>query len=207
MAVEVPATRAGRVARATVGSGGARGEIYGEAGAPSLRVLERGPSYALLELRTPGFKAVSEPDGSVHLEVPGFELPQSPGSPAVPVKRAFVDALAGRGAHIASVQAEDLVAFAELHVATEGAPEVVVTSEGMVRPGLAPRKPALGSARGGYYPRAYARLLGTVFQGETKKARLELLPSATTRTPARSSWPVDFSCGWSSRESIRTRSL
>ena len=35
---------------------------------------------------------------------------------------------------------------------------------------------ALESAREGYYPRTYARLLGTAFQGEIKKARLELAP-------------------------------
>ncbi len=158
------------------GGSGTGGRTYGDAGAPSLRIVERGPSHAVIELRTPGFVAVSDADGSVHLEVPGFELPQSPGFLAVPVKRAFLDALAGRGAHITSVQTEDVVGFAGLRVGTEGTPEVVVTNEGMVRPGMAPRKPARGSDRAGYYPRAYARLLGTVFQGETKKARLELSP-------------------------------
>ena len=164
------------------GSGGGDGDrlpserTYGEAGAPSLRILERGSSYAVLELRTPGFRAVGEAPGAVQIELPGFELPGSPGFPAVPVRRAFVDARAGRGARIASVSPEDEIVFTGLRVATEGTPEIVVTSEGTVRPGLLPRKPASSATRGGYYPRAYARLLGAVFQGETKKVRLELSP-------------------------------
>jgi hypothetical protein len=156
----------------------------------------------LLELLTPGFKAVREPDGSVQLEVPGFELPQSPGSPAVPVKRAFVDALAGRGAHITSVQTEDLVDFAGLQLATEGAPEVVATAEGVVRPGLAPRKAAPGS-RGGCHPRSHARLLGTL--PENKKARLSCHPSLRPER-AGSSWCADSRADGAAG-SIRARSL
>ena len=146
---------------------------YGRPEATRFRVLERGASHALLELRTPGFYAVPEEDGTVRLEIPGFDSRSVPGAPAVPVLRTFVEAVAGRGVRLSSVVASEEVRIGGLRLATAEAPEVMVTDEGIVRAGRA-RRPA--SLRSGFFPRSGAQLLGVSFQGETKKARVELSP-------------------------------
>ena len=82
----------------------------------------------------------------------------------------------GGGPGSTSVRAEDGLTFPGLRVALEGAPEMRGLGRGRGAVPAWPAAAARESARGGYYPRTYARLLGTVFQGETKKARLELSP-------------------------------
>ena len=146
---------------------------YGRPGATSFRIVERGSSYALLELVTPGFYAVPEGDGTVHLEVPGFESRSVPGAPDVPVKRALVEALAGRGVRLASVVASEEVRFDGLRVASADAPAMVVTDQGMVKAGLTRTS---RTSRPGFFPRTRARVLEVIFQGETKKAQVELAP-------------------------------
>jgi CSLREA domain-containing protein len=148
---------------------------YGDPSAISLKVLERDARHALLELRTAGFYATANADGSVELEIPSFEDHAGPGQPKVPTRRAWVEAVAGRGVLITSVQAQDAVAFPGLRPAPGEAPAIDVTREGMVRPGGLRRR-AGASFRRGVFPRSAARLLGTAFQGETKKAELDLAP-------------------------------
>jgi hypothetical protein len=151
--------------------------LYGEVGTPSLQVLERGPSHLVVELRTPGFEATSrEGERLASVEIPGFESAAMPGAPAVPVRHALLEASAGRSVRISSVTPEDLVRFEGLNLETEGTPEVEVDQAGSVTPGLSRRRLALEHRGAGYYPRLWARVLGTLFQGETKKARLELAP-------------------------------
>ena len=70
----------------------------------------------------PGFYAVPEEDGRVRLEIPGFEGPRVAGAPDVPVKRALVEALAGRRVLVASVVAEEEVRFDGLRVAPADGP-------------------------------------------------------------------------------------
>ena len=136
--------------------------------------MERGARHVLLELLTPGFYAVPEADGTVHLEVPGFEGGRVPGAPSVPVKRALVEAIAGRRVRLSSVTASDHERFDGFRVARTGAPEVVVTAEGVVRAGRAQGRNVLASS--GFFPRTWAQMRGAIFQGETKKAQVELRP-------------------------------
>jgi hypothetical protein len=141
-----------------------------------LREVERGSDYVVLELWTPGFTAVSQGDGTVRLEVSGFEVLDEAGAPAVPEKGALVTALAGRRVRLSSVVPSEILTVPGLRVSGAGARTVVVTAEGMVKPGTSRRglDPVFG--RGGYYPRLWARVEGTAFQGETKKARVALSP-------------------------------
>jgi len=157
------------------GSGSGR-MTYGDPSGASLRIVERGPSHTTLELLTPGFSATTEPDGSLRLELPGFVSVAAAGAVDVPTRPALVDAVAGRRVLLTSVQADDLVSFDSIRLAPAPSRDVVVTPKGMVRPGSSPR-PLRESARGaGFTPRTWARLRGSLFQGDTKKARLELSP-------------------------------
>jgi len=157
------------------GSGRAR-ITWGDPSAVSLRIAERGPAHALLELLTPGFTAVTDADGTVRISIPGFEDTASAGALAVPVRRALVEALAGRQVRMTSVQADDVVTFDGFRLAAAVAREVVVTESGIVKAGAGRRRLLESSRSGGLTPRLWARLDGSVFQGETKKARVELTP-------------------------------
>ena len=148
---------------------------YGDPSAVSLRVLEQHAGHALLELRTGGFYATSNEDGSVDLDIPSFEDNARPGQPAVPTRRAWVEAVAGRRVQITSVQALDPVSFENLRPAPASAPAIDVTPKGTVRAGRERRREGIAFHRGSF-PRQSARVLGTAFQGETKKAELELAP-------------------------------
>ena len=148
---------------------------HGDPSSVSLQVLERSEHHAVLELRTGGFYAVRQADGSVVLEIPGMEEIPDPGLPALPVKRAFVDAVVGRGVRLGAVVPRDVVSFPDLVPALSGRPEMVQSGEGVVRA----RVRRAGGARsldGGLFPVGAARLAGTAFQGELKKALLELWP-------------------------------
>jgi hypothetical protein len=136
--------------------------------------VERGASHAVVELLTPGFYAIPNGEGKVQLEVPGFESRSVPGAPAVPVKRAFVEALAGRRVRLSSILPSEEDRFDGLRLSAAEAPEIEVTAEGMVKAGLESRRE--GPAFHHLFPRELARVLGVGFQGETKKARLELAP-------------------------------
>jgi len=153
-------------------SGSERRTRYGGPDEWSLRVLRRDAGGALLELVTPGFDAVQEEDGSVRLEIPGFESRSVPGAPAVPVLRTFVEAVAGRRVRLQSVVASDERRFDGLRVATAQAPELQVSYQGMVRAGWAKRRALVRRV----FPRMWAQLLEVAFQGETKKARVVLSP-------------------------------
>jgi len=157
------------------GGGSATKVVYGDPSAVSLRILERSQRHALLELRTGGFYAVRQGDGSVVLEVPGMEEILDPGRPALPVRRAFVEAVATRKVRLGTVVSSDVLSFADLVPALSGSPEMVQSREGVVRA----RIRRAGIARplgGGLFPVRAARLAGTVFQGELKKALVELWP-------------------------------
>jgi hypothetical protein len=152
------------------------GTLHGDPGVPTLRVVERGRDHVVLELVTPGFRAVPLSAGGVRLEVPGFEEVDDPGTPAVPVRGVLVDAIAGRRVRMASVVPQELLSVCGLEVVPSAARTAVVSAAGMVRAGRAPRRPGEAYGRGGYYPRQWARLAGVAFQGETKKAQLVLSP-------------------------------
>jgi hypothetical protein len=157
-----------------IGGGGAARIAYGDPSVGSLRILKRGAAHAVLELTTGGFYAIPLPDGSVRIEVPGFEERPEPGSPAVPVKRAWIEAVSGRKVKLASVEANDIVAFTGLRPVATSSPVMTASEDGTVRAG---RKSARARFRSqGLYPEEAARMLSFGFQGEVKKAQIELSP-------------------------------
>jgi len=150
---------------------------FGDPSANSLRVTERGPRHVVLELVTSGFYGEPQEDGTVRLSIPGFEPTSETGSPSVPVRRPWVDALAGMGVEISSVRAESLEVMGGLTPSGAEVPEIVASWRGTVR-AKARSQRAWNSAPGGgqAYPEEVARLLGVGFQGDVKKAQLELAP-------------------------------
>jgi hypothetical protein len=165
------------------GDGGTPGGIasgtnrtaYGDPASVSLEVLERDGRHVLLLLSTGGFYASASGDGSVRVDIPGFDERSRPGEPGLPTRLAWVEAVAGKRARITAVQALDPLSFTGLRPATAGLPFVDVGVTGVVRPGRAPRREGAAFRRGSF-PRAAARVLGTGFQQETKKAQIELAP-------------------------------
>ena len=155
--------------------GGAQPTVAnGDPAAVSLQVVEHDSRHALIELRTGGFYSTANGDGTVEIQVPSFEDTAAPGSPQIPTRRAWVEAVAGRGVHISSVQALDELAFA-LRPEAAPAPVLAVTQQGMVRPGRA-RRPRSESFDRDVFPARPAALRSIAFQGEAKKAELELAP-------------------------------
>src|SRR3970282_1424018 len=81
---------------------------YGNPSSSSLRVLERERDHVLVELTTEGFYAEPREDGSVRIEIPDFETPAEGSPPAIPVRRTWVEAIAGRNVRLVAVQAQDV---------------------------------------------------------------------------------------------------
>jgi len=146
---------------------------YGDPTQVSLRVLERGPDSALLELTTGGFFAEPRGDGTVHLSVPGFQTLEQTGYPTLPVERTMLQALVGRRVRIASALPSDVRAFSSLRPEVAGTPEMSVLRNGTVQ---ARRRKAARALWRGAWPEAAARVVSVAFQGETKKALVELAP-------------------------------
>jgi hypothetical protein len=151
-------------------------EVYGDAQQVSFRVLRSDHRGVDLELVTGGFTAVRRADGSVRLFAAGFAEEYESGAPAVPVKRAWLEVLAGRQLRIGSVRATDILAFTGLRPTAADLPELVASSRGTVRAGSRRSAEAASFQRPGLYPEETARLLGEGFQGDVKKAWVELAP-------------------------------
>ena len=103
---------------------------YGDPSANTLRVLRRGRGQVVLELETGGFYAEPQEDGSVRLEIPGFEALTEANAPGIPVKRSWVEAIAGRKVKLVSVTARDVEVFTSLRPSDADAPEIVATRDG-----------------------------------------------------------------------------
>ena len=154
---------------------------YGDPSANSLRVVTRGRGGVTLELLTEGFYAEPQEDGSVRLEIPSFEALAEANAPGIPVKRAWVEALAGRKVNLVSVTARGFEAFS-LRPSDAELPEVEATRDGTVR--AARRRSGRSVTRGaraafqggGLYPSEPGRIVSVGFQGEVKKALVELAP-------------------------------
>ena len=149
-------------------------ETYGDPSATSLRVVSRSSSGAVLELETSGFVAAREPSGSVRAFIPGFDLPTDPSPAALPFRRVLVDAIAGRQVSLQSVVASSLARFPNLRPSAVGSSVLAVSADGTVRPSRRPA--ALRSALSGDLASEQARLAGVVFQGEDKRAVVEISP-------------------------------
>ena len=148
-------------------------QAHGSPADVSLRVLQRTARGVTLELRTGGFYSQVLADGSVRLYVPGFFDTKEPGLPSVPVKRAWIDAMVGRGARIVSVRAGDLRSFPGVSLANAGAPQAQARTDGTYRASF---RVVRSQDPGGLFPRVAARVLDTAFQDEVKRAYLELAP-------------------------------
>jgi hypothetical protein len=147
---------------------------YGSPGPATLRVVARDARSAVLELTTPGFVAITEPDGTVRIEAPGLDVTSPPGAPALPTRRTWVGAVAGRQVRIASITASDTIAFAGVRPAAAPAADIAIGASGTVRPASLPRRPSAEFAR--LFPREAAKVAASGFQGDTKKALVELAP-------------------------------
>jgi hypothetical protein len=125
---------------------------------------------------TEGFYAVPQGDGTARLEVPGFEESGTPGAPAVPSRRAWLEAAAGRGVELTSVRALEVTSYSDLRLAATRTPAMEVGPEGTVKAGHRRRGGGEALRRAGLFPPEAARVAGTAFQGDVKKAELELSP-------------------------------
>ena len=155
---------------------------YGDPTAVSLEVTRRGRGQLVLELEIGGFYAEPQEDGSVRLEIPGFEALTEANAPGIPVKRSWVEAIAGRKVEIVSVEARGVEAFTSLRPSDAETPEIVARRDGTVR--AARRRSRRSTTRRAgaafrgeaLYPSEPARVLSVGFQGDVKKALVELAP-------------------------------
>lgn len=132
----------------------------------SFDVVSRSNLEIVLDLVTPGFRAYPEPDGTVRLEVPGFV---KDGDALLPVKRQWIDVMSGRRVEIVAVEALDVVALS-LRPSGGGTLEVVAEPGGVVRLRRAARRSARAAAS------ELARVLSVGFQGDAKRALVEMAP-------------------------------
>ena len=151
---------------------------HGDPEVVSLSVVSRDARQATLELRTGGFYALhtlsgaGEASGKVRVFVPGFDSPQDPQAPALPFRRALVDAVVGRRTELGGVRALDQVGFRGLVPASLGKAEMQVSQDGTVRAGRRAVRESLPQ----HVSLDLARLLPSVFQGEVKSAVVQLAP-------------------------------
>ncbi len=168
---------------ATPTAGGAAGEdaepadieassviTYGEPEANRLRVVKRGRYGVVVELTTAGFVAYPEPDGSVRIEIADYQEVDDYG---LPVKRTWVEAVAGRQVELVSVRERDSENIS-LRPVDFSQPEVVAYGDGVVdlRRGTGHRS----VKRAGSSESKAARVVSVAFQGEVKKALVEMSP-------------------------------
>ena len=109
--------------------------------------MSRDSRQATLELKTGGFYALREASGRVRVFVPGFDFPQDPQAPALPLRRALVDAVVGRRVQLGGVRALDQVAFPGLVPSALGKAEMQVSRDGTVRAGRRALRRDLAAAR------------------------------------------------------------
>ena len=140
----------------------------------SLREVYRSASSVTFELRTGGFYSWTTEDGTSRIAIPGFMDLNEPGLPMLPTKRLWTPAVTGRGVRLASIQSSDEVSFDGMRLPRAGAPELVSLDSGAKRASF--RAVEAVSLGRGSFPRASAQLLQTAFQGEVKKAYIQLAP-------------------------------
>jgi hypothetical protein len=149
-------------------------KTHGDPFASSVRVVSRSARAATVELLTGGFVVARDASSALRVLVPGFELASDPSAPALPMRRVLVDAQVGQGVRLDSLRATDLVGYPGLRLSAAGAPEMTVLRDGTVRAGR--RSVALRGAGRGRLSYDAARLAGVVFQGEDKRAVVEIQP-------------------------------
>lgn len=158
---------------------------YGEPEATSFRIVRRNENFAIVELTTGGFYALPDGKGGVLLSIPGFEETRTPGAPALPVKLAWIEAVAGRRVALATVLERETVSFGRLRPAVTGEPELRAGADGSVIGGVRRSRAGVSFRQAGLYPEAAAVLRSVAFQQDVKKALLELAPLRWDRTRGR----------------------
>jgi hypothetical protein len=144
---------------------------YGSPEATAFRVVRQSPQGVVLELTTAGFHAEPQEDGTVHVRIPGLEPSNEH---PLPVLRPWVEVPAGGEIEITSIRPSSLESFTGLRPSGIDAREIVASSDGVVRAGRR-RVPTVLSSPGSV-PDDTARLLRVGFQGEARKAQLEIAP-------------------------------
>jgi hypothetical protein len=147
--------------------------VYGNPNANRLQVLDRSRYVVLLELVTEGFYAIVGEDGTVSLEIPGFESLTEGGAPSLPVAHHWVEAVAGRKVELEAIRA-GLEPVTTAWQVTSESPELRAKTTGTVR--AERRRRLRGSTTKGMFPTEPARLLTVGYQGESKRALVELAP-------------------------------
>ncbi len=143
---------------------------YGDPEATVLRVLSRGPSEMRVVLTTGGFYAFPQGDGTVEVEIPGFVPAKQ--IPALPSKLHWLEAVAGRKVEILSVRASGVETLT-LVPSAASARELEASRDGTQK--LRRSRAGVFSAQG-LLPAESARIADVAFQGDAKKALLELAP-------------------------------
>ena len=136
----------------------------------------------MIELQTGGFYALPDEDGSVFLSIPGFEETRLAGAPTLPVKLAWLEAVVGRKVQIVSMAGQDVVAFTSLRPSVVGEAAMFADANGTLSPRMRRRAAGVAFRAAGLYPEEPARLVDTAFQGQVKKAQIELSPLRWDRT-------------------------
>lgn len=149
--------------------------LYGDPSANSYEVRSRSKTESVLELRTAGFYAEPQEDGSVRLFVPGLSESEAATQTVLPVKPVWLEAMAGRRVHVASVQTQEVVRFSGLRPAGGAEWGTEAMPWGTVRP-VRRRLQEASRRRGRLEPAEAARVVEVGFQGEMKQALLELAP-------------------------------
>ena len=148
---------------------------YGNPEETRLRVVKRTRRQVTLELITGGFYAEPQEDGSVRLSVPGFLEDWEPGSPAIPVKRTWLQAVVGKQVKLKSVKAKNVEAFSLRPTSAEML-EPVMLPDGTVSLASSAQPPGKAFRGQGLYPETPVHVVSVAFQGDMKKAFLELSP-------------------------------
>ena len=147
---------------------------HGDPADVSVREVSRSRTSVTFEVRTGGFYALTASDGTTRLAVPGFVDLAEPGMPMLPLKRLWTPAVTGHGARVVSAQATDTLDFDGFRLPTAGEPALVEAADGTKRASF--RAVPARDLGPGSWPHASARVLQTAFQGESKKAYVEIAP-------------------------------
>jgi hypothetical protein len=147
---------------------------YGRPEATAIRVVSRGPREMTLELTTEGLYAFPREDGTVRIEIPGLvPAPVEEDALGLPVARHWVDAVAGRNVEILSVRASRVETL-ELRPAAGETSEIESRWDGTQR--LSRSRASRATPDEGLLPAEWARIATVAFQGDVKKALVELAP-------------------------------
>lgn len=187
---------------------------YGEPAENRLDVVRRSANSVILRVETSGFHAVPLDDGTVRISIPGLDEVVGEGS--LPVKRSWLDAVPGLDVKLVSVEASHVEAIDGLVPAGLAVDELVASGNGTVRRRRR-RLQRVFSGRG-LDPEEPASIVSVGFQGDAKKALVELAPlrwdAASGRLLLAKELEVrvafrgrDLSEGWSGRRSRGGRSV